>query len=123
MSEEKKIRREPRVGKLNLVSVGQFDEKGFWAGLTLGRTLNISRHGIEIELDQPLPLRSIVTFSLVLGPDEIADLKGTVRHLEAIDDERCRMGIQFLDTSPEIQKLLDEFLDRAEEWRQRVEGA
>ncbi len=107
MAQEPKERRDhPRINKLNLVQISRFDEEGFRADLTTGRSLDISHGGLRLELYHPLPLRSIVSLSLALE-DQIIDVRGTIAHLEVIDHERCAIGIAFTDLSPEARKLID----------------
>ena len=103
-----------RVQKINLVQVSRFDEEGFRADLATGRTLNISRGGVRIELHHPLPLRSTVRLDLAVG-DEVVGVEGTVVYLQALDDEKCCMGIEFLQVDPRVQQLLNEFLEEGEE--------
>jgi len=98
-----------RIEKVNLVQVDRFDEEGFRAELATGRTLNISEGGIRLELYHPLPLRSKVSLNLVLG-EQILDLAGTVVYLEAIDEDRCCMGIEFTDLDEETEGLLASYV-------------
>lgn len=102
-------RHDPRIAKFQLVQVTRFNEEGFRADLATGRTLNISRGGLRLELLHPLPLRSEVTLSLALGND-IVDVHGRVTYLESLDDERSAMGIQFLDLSAEDARRIDAYL-------------
>lgn len=99
-----------RVEKINLVQVSRFDEEGFRADLATGRTLNISRGGIRLELHHPLPLRSTVRLDLAVG-DRLANVEGTVVYLQALDEERCCMGIEFENVDPETQKLIDQVVE------------
>lgn len=99
-----------RLDKINLVQVSRFDEEGFRADLKTGRTLNISRGGMRLELHHPLPLRTTVSLNLVLE-DRILDISGTVVYLEALDDELSCMGIAFDGLDEETQELLDGYMD------------
>lgn len=102
-------RHDPRIEKLQLVQVSRFDEEGFRADLATGRTLNISRGGLRLELLHPLPLRSEVSLSLALG-NELVEVHGRVTYLESLDDERSAMGVQFLDLSAEDRRKIDAYL-------------
>ncbi len=106
-------RTSPRIEKVHLVQVSRFDEEGFRADLTTGRTLNISRGGVRLELHHPVPLRTVVSLNLVLG-ERIVDVSGTVVYLEVLDGQRCGLGIEFNDLDPEIEGLLGGFVDRHE---------
>ncbi len=112
-SDASERRIDPRIEKVHLVQVNRFDEEGFRADLTTGRTLNISRGGVRLELHQPVPLRSIVSLSLVLG-ERIVDVKGVVVYLEDLDGERCGLGIEFRELDPGAEALLEEFVERFE---------
>ena len=103
----------PRIEKVHLVQVNRFDEDGFRADLATGRTLNISRGGARLELHHPVPLRSVVGLNLVLG-ERLIDVSGTVVYLEDMDGERCCMGIEFNDLDPEVEALIEEFVERFE---------
>ena len=103
-----------RIEKVHLVQVNRFDAEGFRADLTTGRTLNISRGGVRLELHHPVPLRSVVSLNLVLE-DKILDVSGVVVYLEALDGDRCSMGVEFTELDPESQATLEEFVERFEE--------
>ncbi|RMH17414.1 MAG: hypothetical protein D6696_15805 [Acidobacteria bacterium] len=105
-------RRGVRIKKIQLVQISRFDEEGFHADLATGRTLNLSRGGMRLELGHSLPLRSLVNVSVALG-DEILELTGKVIYLEVIDDERNAMGIAFTDLAPEVQRKLDQIVRAA----------
>ena len=115
MAQELKERRDyPRIKKLNLVQISRFDEEGFRADLSTGRTLDISHGGLRLELYHPLPLRSVVSLSLALE-ERLIDVRGTIAHLEVIDHERCAIGIAFTDLTPEARKLIDDHVARQED--------
>ncbi len=101
-----------RVERINLVQVSRFDEDGFDADLTTGRTLNLSRSGLRLELHHALPLRSHVRLDLAIG-EQVVTVDGIVVYLEALPGERCAMGISFLQVEPAVQELLDSVVDEA----------
>ncbi len=111
LSDDRRI--DTRVDKINLVQVSRFDEEGFRADLATGRTLNISRGGLRLELHHPLPLRSKVSLDLQLGT-ELVQIYGSVVYLEALDEESCCMGIAFRNVPPDIQQILDRIVDEGE---------
>ncbi len=102
----------PRVKNLNLVQIDQHDEEGLQADLATGRTLDISPGGIRLELHHALPLRTLVEMSLALD-NNLVDVQGKVVYLEEIDDERCAMGIQFIDVAHEARRLLEQYVENA----------
>jgi c-di-GMP-binding flagellar brake protein YcgR len=106
-----KTRAHPRIRKLNLVQVSRFDEEGFRADLATGRTLDLSRGGMRLELHHPLPLRSVVSVTLALD-DDLIDVRGRVVYLEELDEERCAMGIEFSELGDEAGARLQRYVDR-----------
>ncbi|HEX9734882.1 MAG TPA: PilZ domain-containing protein [Thermoanaerobaculia bacterium] len=111
MSEEQS-RAYPRIRKLNLVQVSRFDEEGFRADLATGRTLDLSRGGMRLELHHALPLRSVVSVTLALD-DDLVDVRGRVVYLEELDAERCAMGIEFTELGDQAAALLARYVDKA----------
>lgn len=105
-------RHHPRIENLNLVQISRFDEEGFRADLATGRTLDISEGGIRLELYHPLPLRTVVSLTLALD-NELLDVKGRVVYLEEIDDDRCAMGIQFVEVDADAAGLLSSYVAKA----------
>jgi hypothetical protein len=96
----------PRVQSINLVSLAQFNESGFFSALDSGRTLDVSPLGIRLELSHPLPLRTVVEMSLALG-ERLIELEGRVCHLEVIDEHRCMMGIELTRLGDEARAALE----------------
>ncbi len=111
-SENDNRRLASRVERINLVQVSRFDEDGFNADLTTGRTLNLSRSGLRLELHHALPLRSHVRLDLAIG-EHLVTVEGTVVYLEALPGDRCAMGISFHDVEPPVQELLDSVVEAA----------
>jgi hypothetical protein len=103
-------RRASRVERINLVQVSRFDEDGFNADLTTGRTLNLSRSGLRLELHHALPLRSHVRLDLAIG-EHLVSVEGIVVYLEALPGDRCAMGVSFHQVEPEVQDLLDSVVE------------
>ncbi len=101
----------PRVKNLSLVQIDRHNEEGLHADLATGRTLDISSGGIRLELHHPLPLRTIVEISLALDND-LVDIRGKVVYLEEIDDDRCAMGIQFIDVGADARQMLERYVER-----------
>jgi hypothetical protein len=105
-------RRAIRVEKIQLVQVSRFDEQGSCADLATGRTANLSREGIRLELSHPLPLRSVVHASIALGND-LVSFTGRVIYLEELDGQRTAVGIAFAEVSPETRMVIDRHLAAA----------
>ena len=99
-------RASPRVDEVQLVQVS---EPSSLPALTTGRTLNISRGGVRLEMSTQLPLRSRVRLSLAVG-DEFVTMAGSVVYLEALDGGRCSMGVQFTDLDAASRRRLDDYV-------------
>jgi c-di-GMP-binding flagellar brake protein YcgR len=99
-------RASPRVDEVQLVQVAG---PGSLSDLTTGRTLNISRGGVRLELSSQLPLRSRVRLSLAVG-DEFVTVEGSVVYLEAMDGGRCSMGVQFTELDAANRRRLDDYV-------------
>lgn len=99
-------RASPRVDEVQLVQVS---EPTSLSTLTTGRTLNISRGGVRLEMSSQLPLRARVRLSLAVG-DEFVTVAGSVVYLEALDGGRCSMGVQFTDLDADSRRLLDRYV-------------
>ena len=101
-------RTSPRVDEVQLVQVSVPSAP---SAFTTGRTLNISRGGVRLEMSGELPLRTRVRLSLAVG-DEFVTVAGSVVYLEALDGGRCSMGVQFTDLDANSRRRLDEYVER-----------
>ncbi len=101
----------PRIRNVLLVEISRFDERGFRADMAHGRTLDLSYGGLRLELNHPLPLRSVVALTLALG-EGLVQVKGKVVYLQQIEGDRCAMGIQFTDLASRSRRLLDAYVEK-----------
>ncbi len=101
----------PRIRNVLLVEISRFDERGFRADMAHGRTLDLSYGGLRLELNHPLPLRSVVALTLALG-EGLVQVKGKVVYLQQIEGDRCAMGIQFTDLTSRSRRLLDAYVEK-----------
>jgi len=101
----------PRVAEVQLVQVS---EPGSGSRPATGRTLNISRGGLRLEMQGQLPLRSRVRLSLAVG-DEFVTVAGSVVYLEALDGGRSSVGVQFTDLDDAGRRRLEDYVARHDE--------
>ncbi len=101
----------PRIRNVLLVEISRFDERGFRADMAHGRTLDLSYGGLRLELDHPLPLRSIVALTLALG-ENLVQIQGKVVYLQQIEGSRCAMGVQFTEVAPRSRQTLDSYVEK-----------
>lgn len=76
-------------------------------GVTFSTAHDISEGGIFISTPEPVHPGSTVDIEVYLSPEETITLKGTVRWVRKQEegDKKAGMGIQFIPTSKEIDKL------------------
>ncbi len=101
----------PRVRNVLLVEISRFDERGFRADMAHGRTLDLSYGGLRLELNHPLPLRSVVALTLALG-ESLVQVRGKVVYLQQVEGNRCAMGIQFTEVAPRSRRMLDAYVEK-----------
>ena len=94
-------RHEARVKALDLVHVEEYAYPPLGEYKTddaLGRTLDLSHHGMRLQLDHPLHLRTRLR------------LDGRVRSVREVDPRACEMGIEFVGLTAEQYDQLDAYL-------------
>ena len=105
-------RRQPRVTFRGMVFAEQVETPPTAADATMGKTIDISEGGILLEADSHFPFLSVIKLGLVLGT-EMVDIKGEVVRLLKQRDGSIRMGIQFVDLTPQDRNALRNYcLDR-----------
>lgn len=111
-------RHEPRVKALNLVHVEEYKYPSltdYKTDDTIGRTLDLSHDGMNLEIDHCLQLKTLVKLELALG-NLVLELQGKVRSIRALDENTYDHGIEFVDLSPEHYEALEEHIQlRAED--------
>ena len=75
----------------------------------LGRTLDISRGGIQLEVDNRYPLSSEFEVRLQIYED-IIKLRGKVVHVEELKNGKVGLGIRFTQMPDQTRVILEEFL-------------
>jgi c-di-GMP-binding flagellar brake protein YcgR len=111
VSDQDDRRRAPRVESIHLVNVDQLDAEGFHTDLAIGRTLDLSKLGMQLELNHLLPLRTTISLSLAID-DEVIDVQGRVVFARELDGERYAMGIEFQNLSDELAEKLSAFVTK-----------
>jgi len=76
------------------------------------RAGNLSRGGLRLEHTIPLPVGTIVNLTFTLPGDKTSvAISGEI--VSAAGPDELRMGVKFLDPSPEARAQIDAFLARA----------
>lgn len=105
-------RSQPRVESQNLVSIEYVDKEGS-ATEFMGRSLDLSETGIQVETNRAYPNMSVLSLSLCIGED-ILKVKGRVVHAKGTKDGRVALGIRFLDLTDKDSKTLKNYLSERE---------
>jgi uncharacterized protein (TIGR02266 family) len=76
------------------------------------RAGNLSRGGLRLEHTIPLPVGTVVNLTFTLPGDQSAvEISGEI--VSAAAPEDLRMGVKFLDPTPDARAKIDAFLARA----------
>jgi hypothetical protein len=107
MTENK--RKHARYASLNLLSYVCLDAEGKEWTQGMGRTLNISETGLQLETHEPIETRYII--SLVVGiEDDVVDIKGKVVYCNRGADGMFESGIEFMEVGPPAMKVLKRYI-------------
>jgi hypothetical protein len=76
------------------------------------RAGNLSRGGLRLDYTIPLPVGTVVNLTFTLPGDKSAvEISGEI--VSAAAPEDLRMGVKFLDPTPDARAKIDAFLARA----------
>ncbi|MCD4716884.1 MAG: PilZ domain-containing protein [Desulfobacterales bacterium] len=106
-------RKNPRVESLNLLSYVCLDENNRALDQGMGRTLNVSKGGILLEIYNPVdPAHTMV---LAIGlKDNMVDIKGKVVHSRTDEDGKIKSGVQFIEMDKETLLTLEAYITEFE---------
>lgn len=101
----KDSRKSVRVDAQLFVSYDLFDKNGqvVQAGMALSKDL--SKTGVQVRERSSFELDSSIQIHLAVG-DEVVNVEGKVRHVEKVDENNYRIGIEFTQIDEEILKKL-----------------
>ena len=94
-SEELQRRAFPRVNKLYFIAYVNREGATQKTPVSMGRTINISRVGVGMEVYQQLEVNSVMEMELALEDGQLLNVTGTVVHFTAQDDDKFVAGIRF----------------------------
>jgi uncharacterized protein (TIGR02266 family) len=76
------------------------------------RANNLSRGGLRLDHTIPLPLGTVVNLTFTLPGDKApVEVRGEI--VSAAAPEELRMGVKFIDLSPDARTRIDAFLAKA----------
>ena len=104
----KEQRKSVRINSLNLSYIG-IDENNVTVKQAMGRTLNVSEHGILMETHFPIDSKQIVSLSLALE-DDLIDMKGEVVYSRPGEKDKYETGIKFIEVQESSQRILNKYI-------------
>ena len=97
-----------RLDALNLLDYLVIDREGRQTIHSEGRTLDVSGHGMKLEITQMLNAGDTLLITVGLE-DELVDITGEVKHCEE-KDNRYSVGIEFSKIGPEAMLTLQRYI-------------
>ena len=97
-----------RLDSLHLLDYLVIDRQGRQTTYSMGRTLDVSEHGLKIEVTQAVHKDDTLLVTVGLE-DDLIDLTGEVKYCEKISD-RYTLGIEFSDISDEGLRILKRYI-------------
>ncbi len=109
MSKKKFVGRPRRFESLNLVSLSHKDSEGRTDMESVGRTLDLSKGGILLELPSALPSPN-EEVEITLGiKNKVIRAKGRIVHQRQLENGHFGLGISFIDLDEEDIQFISEF--------------
>jgi len=102
-------RKHERVDALNLLSYVTIDSDGKEWNQGMGRTLNISESGLQLETNEPIQTKYILLISIGIE-DQLVDIKGKVVYTNRGDAGMFETGIEFIEVKPDAMTVLKRYI-------------
>ena len=98
-----------RYDALNLLSYVCLDSEGKQWTQGMGRTLNISETGLQLETHEPIETKYVVLLSVGIEED-VVDIRGKVKYCNRGENGKFESGIEFVEVSPEAYMQLKRYI-------------
>ena len=105
-------RKHERVDALNLLSYVTLDSDGKEWNQGMGRTLNISESGLQLETNEPIQTKYVVLISIGIE-DELVDIKGKVVYTNRGDGNMFEAGIELIGVEPDALEILRKYISES----------
>jgi hypothetical protein len=105
----KNKRKHERVDALNLLSYVSLDSEGKEWNQGMGRTLNISESGLQLETNEPIQTKYILLISITIE-DELVEIRGKVVYTNRGDGGMFETGIEFIQVKPDALTVLKKYI-------------
>ena len=102
-------RKHERFDSLNLLSYVTLDSDGKEWNQGMGRTLNISESGLQLETNEPIQTKYILLISIGIE-DQLVDIKGKVVYTNRGDAGMFETGIEFIEVKSEAMTVLKRYI-------------
>lgn len=103
-------RKHARFDSLNLLSYVCIDSDGKEWNQGMGRTLNISESGLQLETHEPIDTQYILLISIGFE-DEVVDIKGNVVYCNRGEKEKFESGVEFFEVKQEALVVLRRYIN------------
>ena len=97
-----------RLDSLHLLDYLIIDREGMQTTYSMGRTLDVSEHGLHLEVTQPVSVGDTLLVTVGLE-DDLIDLVGEVKYSKKISN-RYSVGIEFSDISDDGLRVLKKYI-------------
>lgn len=97
-----------RLDSLHLLDYLIIDREGKQTTYSMGRTLDVSEHGLQLEITQPVRVGDTLLITVGLENDLI-DLIGEVKYAKEVS-KRYIAGIEFSDIGEEGLRILKKYI-------------
>jgi len=97
-----------RMDSLHLLDYLIIDREGWQTTHSMGRTLDVSEHGMKLEVTQPVSNGDTMLITVGLE-NELIDLTGEVKYSKKISN-RYTIGIEFSDISDNGIRILKKYI-------------
>ena len=97
-----------RMDSLHLLDYLVINRAGQQTTYSMGRTLDVSEHGLKLEVTQPVCDGDTLLVTVGIE-DDLVDLTGEVKHCEK-ESNRYAIGIEFSDISDEGLRILKKYI-------------
>ncbi len=102
-------RKHERVDALNLLSYVILDSDNKEWNQGMGRTLNISESGLQLETHEPIETKYILQISIGIE-DDLVEIKGKVVYTNRGDSGKFETGLEFIQVKQDALAVLKKYI-------------
>ena len=102
-------RKHDRINSLNLLNYTCIDENGKESIQGMGRTLNVSQGGIQLETHVPIQVTAKIALTIGIE-EELIDITGSVVYCKPNDRNKYESGIDFYEINDTALRILNKYI-------------